>query len=180
MYWNCHTFYSFKYGTLSPERLLNQAVKYGVSQLAFTDINSTSATVDMLRRASKVGIKAVPGVEFRNGNHLCFVALARNNEGFEEINRFLSYFLHTAKAFPESAPDFKNVIVIYPLNFQHKRPLKAFEYWGVKSGQLNLLRYHFGSFDEHKLLAWMPVTFETRRDFNAHRLLRAVDRKSVV
>jgi DNA polymerase-3 subunit alpha len=175
MYWNCHTYYSFKYGTLSPERLLNQAAKCGVSKLAFTDINNTSATVDMLRRASKVGIKAVPGVEFRNGNHLCFVALARNNEGFEEINRFLSYFLHAEKAFPESAPDFKNVIVIYPLDFQHKRKLKAFEYWGVKSAQLSLLRYYSGNFEISKLLAWMPITFETRRDFNAHRLLRAVD-----
>lgn len=175
MYWNCHTFYSFKYGTLSPERLLNQAIQCGVSKLAFTDINNTSATVDMLRRASKAGIQAIPGVEFRNGNRLCFVAIARNNEGFEEINRFLSHFLHAEKAFPELAPDFKNVFVVYPLDFKSKRKLKAFEYWGVKPNQLGLLSYYSDSFNEQKLLAMMPVTFETRKDFNAHRLLRAMD-----
>ena len=36
------------------------------------------------------GVRPVVGVEFRNSNELLYVALARNNLGFAELNQFLT------------------------------------------------------------------------------------------
>jgi DNA polymerase-3 subunit alpha len=44
MYLNCHTYYSFKYGTFGPEELLQEAKAKGIPTLALTDINNTSAS----------------------------------------------------------------------------------------------------------------------------------------
>jgi DNA polymerase III alpha subunit len=42
MYLNCHSYYSLRYGTLSPEQLAAEAHRLGVRELALTDINNTS------------------------------------------------------------------------------------------------------------------------------------------
>ena len=49
MYLNCHSFFSFKYGTMSPEELLREAQRKGISCLALTDINNTSGILDFFR-----------------------------------------------------------------------------------------------------------------------------------
>ena len=49
MYFNCHTYYSLRYGTIKPEQLLAIASENGVQTLALTDINSTSACLDIVR-----------------------------------------------------------------------------------------------------------------------------------
>src|SRR5882762_573653 len=95
MYLNCHTWFSFKYGTLSPDKLFEEAKKYGVKKLVVTEINNTCSYVEMLRicqeRKKEHELEIAVGVEFRQENKLLYVLIAKNNEGFEEINRFLSY-----------------------------------------------------------------------------------------
>ena len=66
MYLNCHTYYSFKFGTMSTEQLLHKAKLKGCTQLALTDINNTSAVLDFVRLAPNYGIKPVVGIDFRN------------------------------------------------------------------------------------------------------------------
>ena len=95
--------------------------------MALTDINNTSGVLDFIRLAPKYDVEPVVGVEFRNGTALKFIAIAANNEGFEEINRFLSSCLVFASSegessgnrdavVPDRAPHFKNVFVVYPFN----------------------------------------------------------------
>ena len=64
---NCHTYYSFHYGTFSVEDLLQEVKQKGYSTFALTDINNTSAVFDTLRMAAEQGIKPVIGIDFRNG-----------------------------------------------------------------------------------------------------------------
>ena len=53
MYLNCHTFYSLKYGTLSPQQLVSEALDKGAEALALTDINNTSAAFEFYRECQK-------------------------------------------------------------------------------------------------------------------------------
>lgn len=125
MFLNCHSWYSFHYGTLSIEKLLEEAQRHGVRKLALTDINNTSGMLDFIRLAPKYGMEPVAGVEFRQGDTVKFTGLARNNEGFEELNRFLSECLRRGAAegessgsrdalIPDEIPCFRNVVVILP------------------------------------------------------------------
>ena len=97
MYLNTHTYYSLRYGTIKPEELLQQALRQGVSTLALTDINSTSASLDFVRLAPKYSIKPVLGVDFRNGATQQFVSLAKNNTALQHLNEYVSAILHSKK-----------------------------------------------------------------------------------
>ena len=93
VYLNCHTYFSFKYGTLSVAQLLAEAQGKGISKLTLTDINNTSACLEFIREAAKYGIEPVVGIDFREGVKQQYIRIARNNEGFYELNRHLSEFL---------------------------------------------------------------------------------------
>ncbi|NNC61664.1 MAG: PHP domain-containing protein, partial [Eudoraea sp.] len=90
MYLNCHTYYSLRYGTFSEVALLELARENEVTRLALTDINNTSACLNFVRRAPDFGIQPILGIDFRNGVEACFVGIAKNNEGYRELNDFLS------------------------------------------------------------------------------------------
>jgi error-prone DNA polymerase len=94
MYLNCHTYYSLRYGTIKPEQLLAIASENGVQTLALTDINTTSACLDIVRLSKKYKVKPVLGVDFRNKAQQEFILIAKNNQGFQNINDYLSKFLH--------------------------------------------------------------------------------------
>ena len=180
MYLNCHTFYSYKYGTFSPGELLQLAADKNVFCMALTDINSTAGCLDYIRLAEKHGVKPVVGVDIRNGAKQEYVALARNNRGFMEINKYLSGHLHAKSTIPSEAPPLNDVFVIYPLGNQPDRQLMDHEFIGVR--QEHLIRLSLSSFtmNLHKLAILQPVTFRNKRDFNAHRLLRAIDNNTIL
>ncbi len=130
MYLNCHTRFSFHYGVLSVEELLEEAQRCGIHKLVLTDINNTSAVLDFIRLAPKYEIEPVVGIEFRRGDKLQFIGIARNNDGFEELNRFLSDCLaegaehgessgNRDAIVPDRAPAFQNAWVIYPMEKEH-------------------------------------------------------------
>lgn len=211
MYLNCHTGYSFKYGTLPIKTLFEEAKRCSVHKLAVTEINNTSSWLEMLRtcnenRALPTGktkfgkepytVDLAVGVEFRNlpneqagDNHFLYIALAKNNKGFEEINRFLSFYNREAKSFPARAPKFDDAFVIYAFGTIDPDQLRRNEFIGVRKQQL--IAYGANSFREafsHKFVLLHPVTFlpphevtDTSnrkkivwRDFNTHRLLRSI------
>jgi len=173
MYLRCHSWFSFKYGTMSVETLLEEAQRMGISGMALTDINNTSGCLDFVRLSrKKYGIEPVLGVDFRNPhNSPCYVGLARNEQGFLELNRFLSAHLASAKPFPERAPELDEVVFIYPFS---KYPLipRPDEYRGIAPDEVFAFRYRarIGPRD----LAFHTATFRNKSDFNTHRLLRAI------
>lgn len=182
MYLNCHTHYSLRYGSFSEVELLELAQQHKVTQLVLTDINTTSACLNFVRKASEYGIKPILGIDFRNGIDPCFIGIAQNNKGYLELNTFLSHHLHHGIAIPERAPIFKNVFVVYPfLKMEHKAPpqLHSHEYIGISIN--NLKRLPFSPLAKcQKLVVQQTVTFRNKRDFNAHRLLRAIDNNTLL
>lgn len=199
MYLNCHTGFSFKYGTLPIEALFNEAKRCKVHKLALTEINNTASYLEMLRiceknRALKNGLTKfgkepydldlAVGVEFRNGDQLLYIAIAKNNSGFETINRFLSYKNRENSSFPVRAPESEDIFTIYPFGKNHPETLRANEFIGV--AKQDLTQYSVSKEREtwnDKFVAWHPVTFlppERKngklvyKDHNAHRLLRCM------
>lgn len=114
MYLNCHSYFSLLYGTYSPTELVDKAKRMGVEKIILTDINITSGFYEVYLDAQKVGIEVIPGVEFRNAHEVKYIAIAQNPYGLEEINRHLSDHLLRELPYPDSAPEFKKVSIIYP------------------------------------------------------------------
>ncbi|MDG1571175.1 DNA polymerase III subunit alpha [Robiginitalea sp. M366] len=178
MYLNCHTYYSLRYGTFSEVELLELAREQGVRCLALTDINNTSAGLNFVRRAPEFDLRPLLGIDFRNGIDPCFVGLARNNAGYMELNRFLSSHLHQGKPLPERAPEFSDAFVIYPFEKVLLAEMQDFgpgEFIGVSVRDLRRLPFSRLVEYRDRLVVLQPVTFRNKRDFNAHRLLRAID-----
>ncbi len=181
MYLNCHSFYSFRYGTLRPEQLVEWAADKNIPRLTLTDINSTAGCLEFIRLANAKEVKPVVGVDFRNGIDPCFVALAKNNEGFREINTYLSLHLENKLPFPAEAPEsFQNVFVIYPITKAPERALQDHEFIGVRSSQLIKLQFSRWRNQHSKVVILQPSTFFQKRDYNAHRLLRAIDQNTLL
>ncbi|MBD0779618.1 DNA polymerase III subunit alpha [Maribacter sp. ANRC-HE7] len=178
MYLNCHTYYSLRFGTFSELELLQLAQANHVTQLALTDINNTSAGLNFVRKAKEFNIRPILGIDFRNGIDPCFVGIAKNNEGYQELNAFLSWHLHKGEELPAIAPHFDNAYVIYPFEkvlLNDQITFSDDEYIGISITDLRRLPFSKLVELRTKLVVLQPVTFRNKRDFNAHRLLRAID-----
>lgn len=179
---NNHSYYSLRYGAMDPTALLELAREKGWRELALTDINCTAGLIEFVRLAPKFGIRAVAGIDFRNGIHACYVAIAKNQEGFAQMCEHLSKHLHEDKPFEMRAPKLKDVDVIYPFSVLHKEKfspntflLEENEFVGVSLRDIPTLRFSPWKNFTEKIVAMHPATFRNKRDFNAHRLLRAID-----
>ena len=157
--------------------LVGKAAAMGYAVLPLTDINTTMGAADFVFECQKKGIRPVVGVEVRNSNELLYVALAKNNKGFAELNRFLTQHNLTKQPYPELAPEWNDVFVIYPFGKRKSAQLKANEYLGVRFSQLTKL-YNCEAFE--KLVAMQPVTFAEEADFELHQCMRAIDENVLI
>ena len=181
---NSHSYYSLRYGVLSPKEWLAFFESKPWPTMAITDINNTSACMTvlyLLRNHAKK--RAVIGVDFRNGITPCYVALAKNWEGFRQINDHLSEHLHRKQRFSSRAPvaALKDAWIIYPLeSLPADASLASNELIGVGVDQLRFLHLSPHVHRQHKLIAMPTATFRGKRDHNAHRLLRAIDENTLL
>lgn len=180
MYLNCHTYYSLRYGTLSPERLVVIAKKWRIKHLALTDINNASAVFEFVQLCRKAKIKPLIGIDFRQNGRPLYVGIAKNEEGFRELNELLTKASLNEASLPEAAPALKHAFIIYPRLLKPIEDFRENEFLGIRPEHVNLL------FDKDllhypkKLIAFAPVTFVDDQDYELHRLLRAIDQNVVL
>ncbi len=163
---------------MSEKELLALAQAYGCNVFPLTDINNTSGCLNFIRRAPEYGIRPIVGIDFRNKAQQSYVCLAINNQGFLELNNFLSKHLHNDEPFPDVAPGFQNAITVYP--FQKLLEIKKTvfaenEFIGVSIDDINKLQFSKYIRFKDKLVLLHTVSFRNKRDYNVHRLLRAID-----
>ena len=180
MYLNAHTYFSFRYGTLSVKELLQLAQKSGVKTLALTDINNTSACLSFIRLAPSYGIRPVVGIDFRNGVQQQFIGLAKNNEGFLALNNLLSHHLHTEEKIPPQTPSIEEVVFIYPFSKRKEIQLKENEFFGVTIPELQQLRFSPWRNKTDQLVALRTVSLAHQKDFSTHSVLRAIGENTLV
>ena len=176
---NCHTYYSYKFGTISIEQLIDETIGKNYNSLVLTDINNTSATIDFIRQCYEKDIKPVVGIDFRNGVQQQYVGIAKNNNGFKALNEHLTYHLHSGAALKSRAPEISEAYFIYPVRKIHPKDLKENEFIGVKPSEINKLFGELMKYPE-KVVILQPVTFRTKIDFNVHRLLRTMDNNTLL
>ncbi|PZX94243.1 DNA polymerase III subunit alpha [Flavobacterium aquariorum] len=179
MYLNCHSFHSLRYGTIPLEDLIGQAVTCGVKTMALTDINTVTGIYDFIKGCATVGIKPIVGIEFRCGHQLRYVGLAKNANGLAEMNRFLTAHNFSGESLPIIAPKFNDVYIVYSLE-QAPSTLRENEYIGIRPEELSKLFLPEWKSKISKMVILQPVTFRTKREFNLHKILRAIDTNNIL
>ncbi|WP_159950885.1 DNA polymerase III subunit alpha [Polaribacter septentrionalilitoris] len=181
MFLNTHSYYSLRYGVIAPKDLILLMKSMNVSVFSLTDINATTMSLDVFRMAKKVNLKVVLGVDFRNNAQQKFIMLAKNNLGFKNINSYLSTFLHKENfIIPNKAKEIENTVVIYPFHSYNNRELESNEFLGVRIQDIGKLRFSKWTHKQEKLVILQTVTYQNKKGFNTHRLLRAIDNNTLL
>src|SRR5690606_7165985 len=136
---NLHSYYSLRYGTLSLQQLISGMVENGYDTAVLTDINNSTATLDFIRECRAAGLNGIAGMEFRNGDRLLYIGIAKNERGFKELNDFMTEANRRGIPLTVSAPGFNEVFVVYPYG-KFEGELRDNEYLGVKPSDVNRFR----------------------------------------
>ena len=179
MFINCHSFHSLRYGTISVKELVQQCVDLGIGVAALTDINCISGIYDFHRLCEKNNIRPVVGVDIRTDNKQHYICLAKNQSGIGEINRLLTQHHCEGNDFPLHHPNLPDVFVVYPLN-NYPEKLHRNEYIGIRPEEINLLINPTLKKYIPRMVILQPVTFTTKREYKLHKILRAIDRNTLV
>lgn len=179
MFINCHSFHSLRYGTISVKELVQQCVELGIGVAALTDINCISGIYDFHRLCEKSNIKPVVGVDIRTDNKQHYICLAKNQAGIREINRLLTQHNCEGKDLPLHHPNLPDVFVIYPLS-NYPEKLQRNEYIGIRTEEINLLINSSLRKYLPRMVILQPVTFTTKKEYTLHKILRAIDRNTLV
>lgn len=174
MFLNTHSYYSLRYGTYSIDALIKEAVKRKIAAMVLTDINNSSGMIDFVKSCKTQGVKPIGGMEFRNGDELLFTGIARNNNGFRELNEYMSAINLKEKKYTSLAPVFNDVYIIYPFKKMLNHNLKANEFIGVKPSQIHKL-ITLNNREPAKMVIQQPVTFSDKKTWYLHKNLRAIN-----
>ena len=124
MFINCHSYFSLRYGTLSIEKLVETAKANGITTLALTDINNSTGIMDFVKICKENHVKPIAGIEFRNGDELLYTGLAKNNEGFRELNEFLTHYMMCNQPLPDQPRSLRMSSLFHhftiPPSYHHK------------------------------------------------------------
>ena len=181
MYLNAHSFFSLRYGTLSPEQLVEAAAAHQVKTLVLTDINNTSAALGFVRACKTYKIKPVLGIEFRDAQHrFLFTGIARNNAGWAALCALLTEHSLAGKALPAVPPPMEDVFIVYDREVKPIEMFRPNEMIGIRPGDANKLVFSSWRHRPEHLVVWQPVTFLDAEGFRLHKLLRAMDANTLV
>ena len=82
-----HTAYSFRFGVLEPQDVLEIAEKHGCTPLILAEINGTAGILPSLHKAK---IPIYPATDLRDRGHRIAVLLPESPWGFQHLNAWLS------------------------------------------------------------------------------------------
>ncbi|WP_200585234.1 DNA polymerase III subunit alpha [Pedobacter segetis] len=180
MFINCHSYFSFLHGTLSPSKLLQQAKKHGVEKFVLTDINNTSGCLETLRLNKKGCFFPILGIDFRNGIVQKFVGIAKNKDGFEKLNRLLSKHLKEEIPFDDKCEVESDVFIVYPFKNDTEYDLTSNEFIGISYKDLHFLQLEKWNNYLDKIVILHTVSFADEKDFRLHKVLRAIQENTII
>jgi DNA polymerase-3 subunit alpha len=183
---NVHSWFSLNHGVHSPEQVLQESHALGLQQVALTDINCTAGWSDFFRLAAQYKVRPLAGIEFKVETRTLYIGIARNNQGVHQLASLLTDRLLDGDVLPQRAPELPDTFIIYfhgAPNIPQK--LRPNEFIGVRPGDVNKLRFTPWMKQKDRLVAMATATFRSdpalaKRDFNVHRLKRAVDTNTLL
>jgi len=163
---------------MSLATLIENLRTYGYDTAVLTDINNSSATLDFIKQCREAGINGLAGMDFRNGNQFLYVGIAKNEEGFKELNDLMTFANRNKSDLPTVAPEFKNAFVVYPFGSIKEQALKDNEYIGIRPQEINKFivapKKHW-----ERYVVLQPISF-LQADFQLHKQLRAIDNNILI
>lgn len=175
---NIHSYYSLRYGTYSIDQLIEQMLAHGYDTGVLTDINNSSATLEFIRKCKAAGINGLAGMEFRHESELLYVGIAKNEEGFKELNDLMTYANQSQEPLPKRAPEFKNVFVVYPFGSLKPKELKDYEYIGIRKCEVNKVVLAPKQ-DLDRFVILQTISYQPE-NFMLHKQLRAIDHNILI
>ncbi len=180
MFLNCHSYFSFLHGTLSPKKLLQQAKQHGVERFVIADINNTSGCLEILRLNKKESFSPILGIDFRNEIDQKFVGIAKNQNGFEKLNRLLSKHLKEELPFDNKCEIRSDVFIIYPFKKDTDYSLDDNEFIGINYKDLHFLKLEKWNDYLDRIVVLHTVSFANDEDFKLHKVLRAIQKNTII
>ena len=170
---NVHSYYSLRYGTIPIDKIIGLLRDYGYDSALLADINNSTGVLQFIRYCNEQGFNGIGGVEFRNGDTQLYTGIAKNIEGFKELNEILTVANLTKTLLPKYAPELSFAYIIYPLGAQPET-LSSNEWIGVKTNQVNKL-YGLDKKLKARCVILQPVTYHEKSEYRLHCQLRAID-----
>lgn len=176
---NVHSNYSLRYGTIPVGELVDLLIAHGHETAVLTDINNSSAVLDFIKACREKMFNGLAGLEYRDGDRLLYFGVARNSNGFRELNELLSHSNLQGQPLPQRAPELSHAFIVYPFGSVEPKELKENEYIGIKASQLNKIILQPRSVQQ-KMVIWQPVTMARIEDFRLHCQLRAINHNTLL
>jgi len=175
---NVHSHFSLRYGTLSLDQVIEGMLACGYDTAVLTDINNSSASLDFIKKCREVGLNGLVGMEYRNGDRLLYIGIARSEKGFKELNDLMSDANRREVLLPEKAPEFEDVFVIYPYGSYDVGRLRDNEYLGIAPHQINKIILEPAKSLE-RFVILKTISFR-QQDYKLHTQLRAIDHNLLI
>lgn len=148
--------------------------------LGIADINNSTGVIDFVKACNEAGIHPLAGIEFREGNKYLYTGVARNNEGFRELNEFLTEHRLNKKSLPGQPPVLPNCYVVYPFEGLYPPKLRDNEFIGIRPADTGRLLSSPLRSRQSKLVVRNPVSFSGKAGFELHRHLRAIGNNTLL
>ena len=174
---NLHSYNSLRYGTLSPSQLADSMLQHGYDTAVLTDINNSSACLQFIQECQARGLNGQVGIEYRDQDELLYIGIAKNHEGFKELNELITWANREKMPLPKRAPDWQHAFVIYPFH-RHHFELRDNEYIGVRTHELHQAS-QCSKKDKERLVALFPITFQKFQHL-LHKQLRAIGKNKLI
>jgi len=171
---NTHSFYSLRFGTISIDDLTTLLAINHYDVAVLTDINNSSGVFPFVKSCLQKGITPLAGMEYRNGDKLLYIGIAKNEAGFREINQLMTDSNLSKKPLPDFPPSFNNVFIVYPYGSRSIRQLRENEFIGIKPENISKIVMEPRKNYDRYVILW-PVTVKNEKDYKLHQQLRAVD-----
>lgn len=181
MHLNVHSWFSLRYGTLSPERLAELGAQYGLRTMVLTDINNTSCAYQFTVACKARGIRPLLGIEFRRDDgRLLYVGIARHRAGWAALCRMLTEASLSDSTLPLLAPETEGAFFVYRSLPKELAAFRSDEFYGVRPEEAaglysSPLRRH-----RDRLVVFAPITVADDDGYKVHKLLRCIDRNIVL
>ena len=139
---------------MSAETLVAEAAALGITCLALTDINNTSTSYAFIQACKRCNVKPVLGIEFRRDGKLLYIGLAKNINGWKNLNRLLTDHSLDGVPLPLRAPRMEDIFWVYAEAPVQVNELRENEYLGIRPEHVNALFSHPWVKYPEKLVAW--------------------------
>jgi DNA polymerase-3 subunit alpha len=171
-----HSYFSFRYGVFSLQRIIDIAKSAQAERIILCDINYSGAIPDFVKRCKQANITPIAGIDFRNDKDIpLYTGIAKNQNGLEQLNRFLSAHLQNKQDFPPIAPSLEDTIFVYPWKQYAHQSLKKNHFVAYDLSKRDTSRFQ-QKIKESKRLSFQIQTGLDKSDIELHRNLRAIDK----